>query len=378
LISEMYLAFGRDNPRGCPYQIYYILERLSLLQFFFVYTSMNNKTTLPALPLLFLLTIIVAAISICLGRYAISFSDLFRMFTGKLLHSPVTWSKNMETVVFMIRLPRVAVALMVGAALAMAGTSYQGLFRNPMISPDILGASAGAGFGACLGILFSFGPMGIQLSAFLFGLVAVALVYLISTIIGRGNAVILVLVLTGVLISTLFGSLTSMLKIIADPSNKLPTIVFWLMGGLSSVNQKDVLLMSIPLLVGSVPLMLLRWKMNVLAFGEEEAQAIGVNTRKIRPVIIICATLITAAAVSVSGVIGWVGLIIPHMARFLVGPNHKKLLPASMLMGGAFLVIVDDVARCSFGIEIPLGILTSFIGAPFFIFLLTRGRKCWV
>jgi iron complex transport system permease protein len=150
------------------------------------------------------------------------------------------------------------------------------------------------------------------------------------------------------------------------------------MGGLATVNRKDVLLMSIPLIIGVIPLMLLRWKMNVLAFGEEEAQSIGVNTRKIRPIIIICATLITAAAVSVSGVIGWVGLIIPHMARFLVGPNHKMLLPASVLMGGTFLLIVDDVARCSFGVEIPLGILTSFIGAPFFIFLLTRGRKGWV
>jgi iron complex transport system permease protein len=279
----------------------------------------------------------------------------------------------METVVFMIRLPRVTAALLIGGALAMAGTSYQGLFRNPMISPDILGASAGAGFGACLGILYSFGPIGMQLSAFLFGIGAVALVYLISTIIGRGNAAILVLVLTGVLVSTLFGSMTSILKIVADPSNKLPALVFWLMGGLATVNRKDVLLMSIPLIIGVIPLMLLRWKMNVLAFGEEEAQSIGVNTRKIRPIIII-----TAAAVSVSGVIGWVGLIIPHMARFLVGPNHKMLLPASVLMGGTFLLIVDDVARCSFGVEIPLGILTSFIGAPFFIFLLTRGRKGWV
>ncbi|MBC2582692.1 iron ABC transporter permease [Clostridium sp. DJ247] len=327
---------------------------------------------------LFLLPIIAFIISLTLGRYGIPLSDLMTIFTGKLFNLPVTLPETVETVLFQVRIPRIIAAMLVGAALATAGATYQGLFKNPMISPDILGASAGAGFGAAVGILMSFGVVGIQFSAFLVGLGAVILTYTIATIIARGNNAILVLVLTGMVVSTLFSSFISITKYVADPDSKLPAITFWLMGGLSSVGTRDIMILLMPLALGIIPIMLLRWKLNVLSFGEEEAQAMGIDTRKIRIIVIICSTLLTASAVSISGMIGWVGLIIPHIARLIVGPNYKVLLPASMLIGSTFLLLVDDVARSAFVMEIPLGILTAIIGAPIFIYLLLKGRRGWI
>ncbi|MFL0195197.1 FecCD family ABC transporter permease [Clostridium sp. WILCCON 0269] len=328
--------------------------------------------------ILSLMPVIAFILSLTLGRYAIPLSQLFDIFTGKLFDLPVTWPQTVETVLFQVRIPRIIAAMMIGAALATAGATYQGLFKNPMVSPDILGASAGAGFGAAVAILMSFNVVGIQFSAFLVGLTAVILTYTIASIIGRGNNAILVLVLTGMVISTLFSSFVSITKYVADPESKLPAITFWLMGGLSSVSTRDVMILIIPLVLGIIPILLLRWKLNVLSFGEEEAQAMGIDTRKIRIVVIICSTLLTAASVSVSGMIGWVGLIIPHIARLLVGPNYKVLLPASILIGSTFLLLVDDVARSAFTVEIPLGILTAIIGAPIFIYLLLKGRRGWV
>ncbi|WP_333858930.1 FecCD family ABC transporter permease [Clostridium sp.] len=325
-----------------------------------------------------IMPVIAFILSLTLGRYGIPLSQLFDIFTGKLFNLPITWSQTVETVLFQVRIPRIIAAMMVGAALATAGATYQGLFKNPMVSPDILGASAGAGFGAAIAILMSFNIVGIQFSAFLLGLAAVLLTYTIASIIGRGNNAILVLVLTGMVISTLFSSFISITKYIADPESKLPAITFWLMGGLSSVSTRDVIILIIPLILGIIPILLLRWKLNVLSFGEEEAQAMGIDTRKIRIVVIICSTLLTASSVSISGMIGWVGLIIPHIARFLVGPNYKLLLPASILIGSTFLLLVDDVARSIFTVEIPLGILTAIIGAPIFIYLLLKGRRGWI
>jgi iron complex transport system permease protein len=267
---------------------------------------------------------------------------------------------------------------MVGAALSVAGATYQGLFKNPMVSPDILGASAGAGFGAAFGILLSFNALGIQISAFLFGLAAVTITYLISMIIGRGNNATLVLVLTGMVVAALFSSFISITKYVADPYEKLPAITFYLMGGLDSVSMNDIKILTIPLLVGTIPLVLLRWQLNVLSFGDEESKSLGIDTSKLRVIIILCSTLITAGAVSISGMIGWIGLIIPHIARMVVGPNFKVLIPASLFIGGTFLLLVDDIARCAFSMEIPLGILTSLIGAPFFIYLLIKGGRGWV
>lgn len=328
--------------------------------------------------ILVLALIAALLISFTLGRYAIALPQLTEILIGKLFGFAPTWPETLETVLFRVRIPRIIAAMLVGSALAGSGATYQGLFRNPMVSPDILGASAGAGFGAAMAILLSLGTVGIQVSAFLFGLGAVALAYLISSIIGRGNNAILILVLTGMVVSTLFSSFTSITKYVADTDNKLPAITFWLMGGLSSVSLRDIGVLIIPIVAGAIPLILIRWKLNVLSFGEEEAQAMGIDTKKIRMIVIVCSTMLTAASVSVSGMIGWIGLIIPHIARLLVGPNYKVLLPASLLIGSTFLLLVDDVARSAFAMEIPLGILTSLIGAPFFIYLLLKGRRGWI
>ncbi|MHC1682774.1 MAG: FecCD family ABC transporter permease [Clostridiaceae bacterium] len=338
----------------------------------------QKEKKIPVMMILVMLLIAAFILSFTLGRYAISLSELVSIFVGKLFGLPVTWPETVETVLFQVRIPRIFAALLIGAALATSGATYQGLFKNPMVSPDILGASAGAGFGAALAILMSFDIVGIQISAFLIGMAAVFLTYTISIVIGRGNNAVLVLVLTGMVVSTLFSSFISLTKYVADPESKLPAITFWLMGGLSSIRTKDTFVLLLPVFLGMIPLILLRWKLNVLSFGEEEAQAMGINTGKIRLVIIICSTLLTASAVSIGGIIGWIGLIIPHIARLVVGPNYKVLLPASMLIGSTFLLLVDDIARSAFVMEIPLGILTSLIGAPFFIYLLIKGRRSWV
>lgn len=325
-----------------------------------------------------ILPIVAILISLTIGRYSISLPQFFNVVSSKIFGYSATQYSTIETVLFNVRAPRILSALMVGAALSVSGATYQGLFRNPMVSPDILGASAGAGFGAALGILLSFNGLGIQISAFLFGLIAVIITYSISAIITKGNNATLLLVLTGMVVAALFTSFISITKYVADPYEKLPLITFYLMGGLSSVTMKDIEILLLPMIIGVIPLILLRWKFNVLSFGDEEAKSLGIDTSKLRLIAILCSTLMTAAAVSISGMIGWIGLVIPHIARMIVGPNFKVLLPSSLLIGATFLLLVDDVARCAFSIEIPLGILTSLIGAPFFIYLLVKGRRGWI
>ncbi|WP_025694153.1 FecCD family ABC transporter permease [Paenibacillus durus] len=340
-------------------------------------TSSRKKASI--LTVLAAVLIAVICISVTVGRYSVPLSEMMHILWGKLFGVTPTWPLSVETVLLHVRIPRIIKALLVGGALAVSGAAYQGLFKNPMVSPDILGVSSGAGFGASLAILFSYGTIGIQLAAFGFGLGAVMLTFFISAIIGRGKSSILVLVLTGMVISTLFSSLTSMTKYLADTENKLPDITYWLMGSLArSTSLKDIIILLVPVLVGSIPLFLIRWKLNVLSFGEEEAQALGINTKRLRLLIIGCATLLTASAISVSGMVGWIGLIIPHAARLIAGPNYKMLLPTSILIGSAFLLLVDDIARSAFALEIPLSILTSLIGAPFFLYLLLQGRKAWI
>lgn len=332
----------------------------------------KNFVVMIVLILILMFSIII---SISTGRYAIPGGQLLTIIIGKTFGLKQTWPDTVETVLFNVRLPRIIVSLIVGAALATAGSTYQGLFKNPMVSPDILGATAGAGFGAAMAILFSFSSVGIQISAFAFGLLAVGISYFLSTVIGRKNSAILILVLTGMVVQSMFSAFISITKYVADPESKLPAITFWLMGGLNTATWRDVVVMLIPLVIAAVPLFLVRYKINVLSFGEEEAQAMGVDTNKIRIIIIVCATLLTASSVSVSGMIGWVGLIIPHVARLIVGPNYKVLLPTSFLIGAIYLLLIDDLARSLFVTEIPLGILTAIIGAPFFLFLLLRGRS---
>lgn len=327
--------------------------------------------------LMVLLSVLIIAIllSFTIGRYAVSLEQLFEILNYKIFGGVVTEPQSVETVLFKVRIPRILLAVIIGASLAIAGVVYQGLFKNPMVSPDILGASSGAGYGAAIAILLSFNSAGIQISSFLFGLFAVLITITISKCVGKSNNNILALVLTGMVVNTLFSSFISITKYLADTDDKLPAITFWLMGGLSSVSLKDLLIILFPFLLGGIPLMLIRWKLNVLSFGEEEAQGMGIDTSRIRILTIFCSTLLTASAVSIGGMIGWIGLIIPHIARLIVGPNYKVLLPASALIGGTFLLIVDDIARCLFSVEIPIGILTSIIGAPFFLYLLFKERR---
>ena len=327
--------------------------------------------------ILILVPIIAILFSITLGRYSISVKEVFEILIAKLLRREIDYPKVVDTVIFQVRIPRIITAMLVGSALSVSGAVYQGMFRNPMVSPDILGTSAGAGFGAALAILLSFSTLGIQVMAFIFGLIAVTLTYLISTRVGKGGNVMYVFILAGILIGTVFQSFISLSKYVADPYDKLPAITFWLMGSLSTISQRDLLMILPPFLLGLIPIIAVRWHLNTLSFGEEEAKALGINTGRIRLLVMVCTTLLTASAVSVSGMIGWVGLIIPHLARMIVGPNFKQLIPASILMGGTYLLLVDNVARSVASIEIPLGILTSLIGAPFFIYLLLNTKKGW-
>ena len=307
--------------------------------------------------------------SFTLGRYPVSIRELLGVL-GVKLGLPVSpfWSASVETAVWNIRLPRVLLSVLVGACLACAGAAYQGVFQNPMASPDILGASAGAGFGAALAILLGASSVGITVGAFAASLATVALVFTVSRH-ARGDRV-LGLVLAGIMVSSLFQSGTSFLKLVADPNNQLPQITYWLMGSLSGAKWGDILFVLPAMLCGLIPLLLLRWQLNVITMGDDEARAMGVNAPKIRLGIVICSTLVTASAVSVSGMIGWVGLVIPHMMRRLVGSDYRFLMPASMLGGGIFLLVVDNVSRNVTTAGIPIGILTAFIGAPFFLWLI--------
>lgn len=309
--------------------------------------------------------------SLLLGRYALSPGQLLHMLWTKVTGGAADWPLSDDKVVFAVRLPRVAAAALVGAALSVSGAAYQGMFRNPMVSPDILGASTGAGFGAAVAILLGAGYFGISAAAFCCGLLAVAAAWLVSRL-SRTNQTV-TLILAGMMISSLFSAGTSFVKLVADTQQQLPAITYWLMGSLSSIKDKDVLFLSIPVTLGMVPLLVLRWRMNLLTLGEEEAQSMGVNTRRLRGAVIVCATLLTSASVAVSGMIGWVGLVIPHFCRMLFGYDYRRLIPAGALFGAAFLLAVDDIARLVTTGELPLGILTAFVGAPLFVYLIVTG-----
>ena len=261
-----------------------------------------------------------------------------------------------ESVILQVRGPRVLAAVLVGAALAVAGTAFQGLFRNPLVSPDILGASSGAALGAVVGIYLSLGVFAIQAFAFVGGLIAVAAVYAIGSAV-RSRDPILVLVLTGVVIGSLLGAGVGLVKYLADPYNQLPAMTFWLLGSLAATGVSDLLPLFGPVAAGTVVLLALRWRMNVMSLPDEEARALGVPTGPLRIVIVAAATLVTSASVATAGIIGWVGLVVPHLARSLVGPDFARLLPAAAILGGGFLLFIDTLARTVAQVEIPLAIL---------------------
>ena len=336
---------------------------------------MDNETKeIISIILLIFFPIILFLASFLIGRYPISPVDVVNTILCPIFPQ-LEVNSTITTIVYEIRLPRILGAIVVGACLAISGAAFQSIFKNPLVSSDLLGVSNGAGFGAALAILLSGANIVTQIFAFVFGLISVATTYLISRTYKAGG--ILVLVLSGVAISAFFNSLISAIKFIADPDDKLPEIVYWLMGSLASINADKLLMILIPVIIGLVILLLLRWHMNLLAMGDEEAQSLGLNPSRIRLLIIAGCTLLTSAAVSISGIVGWVGLIIPHMARMIVGPDNRVLLPASLSLGASFLLLIDNISRAVIAIEIPIGILTAIIGVPIFLYLLKRGYSEW-
>ena len=317
-----------------------------------------------ALLALFLLSFVV-------GRYGVPLGQVVRILLSGVLPLEQTWTDNMAIAVMNVRLPRILLACLVGCGLSAAGTGYQTVFQNPMAAPDILGASSGACFGAALAILTGQSTVMITVFAFLASLLSVALVYLVGNH-TRGNRVVNLL-LAGIMVGSLFSACTSYIKLVADPTNQLPQITYWLMGSLSGTRMGTVKFAAVCMAVGLVPLLLLRWRMNLLTLSPDEARAMGVHTDRLRLAVILSSTVLTAAAVSVSGMIGWVGLVIPHLSRRIVGSDCRRLMPMSCLFGAAFLLLVDNMARCLTATEIPIGILTAFVGAPFFIYLMVRG-----
>lgn len=318
-------------------------------------------------------TLGVALAALAVGRYTVPPNEIVRMLVDRILPLPQTWTAAEEAVIVDVRLPRVLLALLVGGGLSVAGAALQGVFRNPLVSPDVLGVSSGASFGGVLALLFGLGSLQLVTGAFAFGLVAL----LIVLAIGRSapGSPILMIVLGGTVTGAFFSALVSFSTYVADPYTQLPSIVFWLMGSLATASWPKVLIAAIPILTGVAVVLSLRWRLNILSLGDEDALSLGVPPQRTRRILLVAVALITAGAVAVAGLIGWVGLVAPHLARLSVGTDHRRQLPASFLIGGGYLIAIDTLSRTLTGSEIPLGILTAIIGAPFFVFLLARSRN---
>lgn len=313
--------------------------------------------------------------SLLFGRYGATPHEVLKVIFGKLAGYQGEWSDTLETVVFDIRLPRICAAMLIGGGLSVSGASFQGIFRNPLVSPFILGVATGAGFGAAVAILYSGHNVVIQCSAFVFGMLAVMISFGLTRMYKTSS--ILVMVLSGVIVGTFFSSLISLIKYVADPYDKLPVIVFWLMGSLATISKEDLFIILLPMTVGIGTIFSLRWKIGVLSMGEEEARALGIESTRLKMILVMAATLVTASAVAVSGIIGWVGLVIPHLARMISGPDYRRLIPLSMSLGACYLLLIDTLARNLITGEVPLGILTATVGAPVFAIILKKGTLGW-
>ena len=310
-------------------------------------------------------TLFLALIALCLGQYTIALQDVIKVLTLQKVDLV-----NAETVIFNIRIPRILVSLIVGSGLAAAGASFQALFSNPLATPDTLGCANGASFGAALGILLGLNALGIQISALIFGILAVVLVFVFTRY--RHANQIMMIILGGMVVSSLFSALVSLIKYVADPNDVLPVITFWLMGSFSNSTVRS-LYTGVPMIIlGMMILYLMRYRMNALSLKEEEAASLGINVRKNRMIVIVASSLITASVVSMCGVVGWVGLLIPHISRMLFGNNHTKVIPGCIVFGALFMLIIDTIARCMYQAEIPVSILTAIIGAPVFLLLLRK------
>ena len=315
-------------------------------------------------------------LSLTLGRYQIGFLDVFKVLLTPVFPEMADGIPDIaQQLILRIRLPRILAALLIGASFGATGSAFQAIFKNPLVDSNILGVTSGAGFGAALALLFLGEPWAVQVSAFFFGLSAVFLSFFGSRL--YKTTPLLVLTLMGILVGSLFSSLTSLLKYVADPLDTLPAITFWLLGSLTGITWGNLPPLMIISLLGLVFLWLIRWRLNILSLGDAEAAALGVDPTKSKVLIILFSTLMTAAAVSVSGVIGWVGLVIPHAGRLLVGPDHKRLLPVSISLGATFMLLIDNVARTLLPGEIPLGVLTGMIGVPILMLLMRRNKTGW-
>ncbi len=326
-----------------------------------------KKTHLKLVGMLLVLLILFIA-SICIGRYGISVSDVLRALIGDDTLDPL-----IGNVVTQVRLPRIILGMIIGAGLACSGASYQCIFGNPLVSPDILGVSAGAGFGAALGILLEENSAIVSSQALICGLIAVGIVLLISRV--NKKTELFMLVLSGVIVAAFFEALISLIKYVADPQDTLPAITVWLMGSLASASYSKVTICLVTIVPCIAILFALRWKMNLLSLDEEEAISMGLNVTGLRYTIIIVSTLMTAVSVSVCGIIGWIGLVIPHIARFFMGDDHRGIIPACAVIGAGYLLVIDGVARTLTAAELPISILTAIIGAPFFGVMLRRTMK---
>ncbi|GJD51441.1 putative ABC transporter permease protein [Methylobacterium crusticola] len=319
---------------------------------------------------------LAVAVAFGVGRYPVSLADVVRVLAARLTASTADVAPAVEAVVLQVRGPRIAAAILIGAALSVAGTAFQGLFRNPLVSPDILGASSGAALGAVLGIWLALGVLAIEALAFAGGLAAVACVYALGAALA-GRDPVLVLVLAGVVIGSLLGAGVGLIKYLADPYNQLPAMTFWLLGSLSATHPADLLPLLGPVLAGTVLLLLLRWRLDALSLPDEEARSLGLATGRLRIAVVAAATLVTAASVAAAGIVGWVGLVVPHLARFLVGPGFGRLIPTAALLGAGTLLVIDTLARTIAPVEVPLGILTAVFGTPVFLWLLARAERDW-
>jgi iron complex transport system permease protein len=326
--------------------------------------------------LLVVVTLVLIVVSLGIGRYVVDPITVVQVLTGQVIRIPVTWLPEQQAVILDVRLPRILAALLVGAALSSSGSAYQAMFRNPLVSPEILGVAAGSGFGASAAILTGLSTTPLQVLSFAGGLLAAVLAVTIGRVVGRGSLIILVL--GGIVVGAMFTALISATQYFANPETTLPEITFWLFGSLARATMGGLVVPAVIVGICLAALYTVRWPLTVLAAGEDEARTLGVDRRLVWTVVIVASTLMTATVVSIAGIIGWVGLVVPHLARFMVGPAFNRLLPAATVLGGAYVLAVDDIARSVTSLDLPLGILTALIGAPFFVALLAKAGRQWL
>lgn len=318
------------------------------------------------------LLLVICVAALCSGQYRVSVPEVFQIFASRFLNITKTWNDTAEGVVFTLRLPRIVGAILVGSALSLSGAAYQGVFKNPLVAPDLLGVSSGACVGASIAILLHLNSFGVQSMAFISGIIAVALTIFIPKLIKNNNMTMLVL--SGIIVKGIMDSVMGIIKYVADPETELQSITYWQLGSLTKVLPKDIYTVGPVIVIGTILIFLLRWQINILSLGDREAKTLGISVSLVRNLVIVCATLLTASAVCISGTIGWVGLVIPHFSRMIVGPDNTKSIPVSILLGAIFMVIIDTMARALTSVELPLSILTGIIGAPFYIIILARQR----